>query len=312
MARLVSDGVVGWVQVHACTDGYFRQAADLGAPTIRAYIVRSAEDVAAAASSEADLVLLDAGMGGGRAFDWALLEDAGFPYMLSGGLDPVNVREAVRRLDPFGVDVSSGVETDGSKDPAKMTAFVYAARGDFGPKCQGELRKRFRSPLQELTPPVSTSYIAPRTSMPRSSPCSAKAFRIDLTVFIVLRALALSGSLSSPMASEILPTMPSMYPSACPHMAASTAPQRVWPRTTTRGHPRWEHAYSTLPRMLESTTLPATRITNRSPIPHENIASGISRESEQQTTTAKGCCPSAAVLLPAEGEMSPISFRLVR
>ncbi len=150
MAKLVSDGVIGMVQVHACTDGYFKQAADLGVPTIRAYIVRSKEDVAVAASSEADIVLLDAGMGDGRTFDWSLLEDAGFPYMLSGGLDPTNVREAVRRLDPYGVDVSSGVETNGSKDPTKMTAFVYSARGDFEPKCQGELRKQFRSPFEEL------------------------------------------------------------------------------------------------------------------------------------------------------------------
>ena len=131
---LVSEGIVDMVQVHANADeSYFRRVADLGVPTIRAYVVRSAEDVEKASSCEADYTMLDAGLGSGRTFDWSLLQDADFPYILSGGLDPHNVLDAVRRLDPAGVDVSSGVETDGAKDPTKMTAFVYAARGNFEP-----------------------------------------------------------------------------------------------------------------------------------------------------------------------------------
>ena len=102
-------------------------------PTIRAYVIGSKGDVEEASSCEADYVMLDAGSGSGRTFDWSLLQDVDFPYILSGGLDPTNVLEAVRTLHPFGVDVSSGVETGGAKDPAKMTAFVYAARGDFEP-----------------------------------------------------------------------------------------------------------------------------------------------------------------------------------
>lgn len=128
VSRLVDSGIADMVQVHGCSDGYFRRIADLGVPTIRAYVVRSKEDVEAAASSEADYVLLDAGQGSGRTFDWSLLQDADFPYILSGGLDPDNVADAVRRLRPIGVDVSSGVETDGVKDEAKMRAFADAAR----------------------------------------------------------------------------------------------------------------------------------------------------------------------------------------
>ena len=122
------------VQVHANPDeSYFRSIADLGVPTIRAYVTGSKGDVEEASSCEADYVMLDAGSGSGRTFDWSLLQDVDFPYILSGGLDPTNVLEAVRMLHSFGVDVSSGVETGGAKDPAKMTAFVYAARGDFEP-----------------------------------------------------------------------------------------------------------------------------------------------------------------------------------
>ncbi len=133
MSRLVDSGAVGMLQVHGCSDECFRQARDLGVPVIRTYVVRSRDDVEEAACSEADRVMLDAGMGSGETFDWDLLEDARFEYILSGGLDPGNVGEAVRRLRPAGVDVSSGVETGGRKDPAKMESFVCAARGALRP-----------------------------------------------------------------------------------------------------------------------------------------------------------------------------------
>jgi phosphoribosylanthranilate isomerase len=67
----------------------------------------------------------------GKPFDWALLKDikAGIPFMLSGGLDPDNVVEALRTTRAPGVDVSSGVErAPGEKDPDKIRAFIRAAR----------------------------------------------------------------------------------------------------------------------------------------------------------------------------------------
>ena len=68
----------------------------------------------------------------GKTFDWRLLEniDLGIPYMLSGGLDPANVAEALRITHAPAVDVSSGVErAPGEKDPDKIRAFIRAARG---------------------------------------------------------------------------------------------------------------------------------------------------------------------------------------
>ena len=67
----------------------------------------------------------------GKPFDWRLLQnlDPRVPFMLSGGLDPGNVAQAIRTTGPGGVDVSSGVErAPGDKDPERMRAFIRAAR----------------------------------------------------------------------------------------------------------------------------------------------------------------------------------------
>jgi phosphoribosylanthranilate isomerase len=79
--------------------------------------------------------LLDAEVGGayggtGQAFDWELARTvaARFPVMVAGGLNPTNVGQLLKAVRPWGVDVSSGVETDGRKDPAKIKAFIEAVR----------------------------------------------------------------------------------------------------------------------------------------------------------------------------------------
>jgi phosphoribosylanthranilate isomerase len=85
------------------------------------------------ASYGADAVLVDSSTpGSGTVFDWRLAEDApraGHRVLLAGGLDAGNVAEAIRRVRPWGVDVSTGVEREpGRKDPVKMREFIDAAR----------------------------------------------------------------------------------------------------------------------------------------------------------------------------------------
>jgi len=112
----------------------FARARDAGFFTIRAVAARDylRQTPEQRASYDHDLLLLDAAEpGSGRLVDPAeLAGHVDEAWILAGGLTPANVRGVVARLDPDGVDVSSGVESArGVKDPARIRAFVAAARG---------------------------------------------------------------------------------------------------------------------------------------------------------------------------------------
>ena len=105
--------------------------------SMKALRVRDAESLNELANFQTDAFLLDAhsksGLGGtGEKFNWDLAVEAqkfGKPIFLAGGLTPDNVVEAVRKVRPFAVDVSSGVESaPGKKDHAKVKAFIEAAK----------------------------------------------------------------------------------------------------------------------------------------------------------------------------------------
>lgn len=134
IACLANEGVIDLIQLHGGEDAdYLRRLRALTArPVIQAFRIRGAEDVRTALKSPADYVLLDSGAGTGEAFDWGWIREAGRPYFLAGGLTPDNVADAVRQLEPYAVDVSSGIETDGRKDREKMAAFVAAVRKEEG------------------------------------------------------------------------------------------------------------------------------------------------------------------------------------
>lgn len=131
VAALLNDGSISIAQLHGHEDDAYIAALRTRTPgeeIWKAYKIRSQADLAAANDSAADLVLLDNGRGTGRTFDWSLLQNFPRPYLLAGGLNPENLPAAIRTLRPFGVDLSSGVETERQKDRAKILAAVAAAR----------------------------------------------------------------------------------------------------------------------------------------------------------------------------------------
>lgn len=96
---------------------------------VKAFRVEGADDIRRAEASAADEILLDHGAGGtGERFDWTLLQHCRRRFFLAGGLTNDNVEDAIRVAQPYAVDASSSLETDGRKDPEKIRRFVVAVR----------------------------------------------------------------------------------------------------------------------------------------------------------------------------------------
>jgi len=139
IARAVDAIGLSHVQLHGDEGPVFATevARRTGAKVIKAARVASGADLQSLERFRTDFHLLDTkveGMrgGSGQAWDWSLAAQrrSKIPLILSGGLTAENVADAVRRLRPWGVDVSSGVERDsGRKDPVKVKDFIEAARG---------------------------------------------------------------------------------------------------------------------------------------------------------------------------------------
>ena len=129
---LLNLGIIDAAQLHGdeSRDYIARIQQETGKPVIKAFQIHSEQDVAAAEKTIADFIILDAGAGEGKTFDWNLIEHFKKPYFLAGGLNADNVSEAIRRLHPYALDVSTGIETDGVKDTNKMAAFAQAVRKD--------------------------------------------------------------------------------------------------------------------------------------------------------------------------------------
>lgn len=147
ITSLVQDGCIDMIQLHGEEDAdYIRRLREIcDVPVIKAVKVQTVEQIRQAAALPVDYLLLDTYrkgvLGGtGEAFDWELLQEAkaaagdtaegelfGKPYFLAGGLHAGNLREAAA-LGSYGLDVSSGIETDGSKDFDKMVEVVNIVR----------------------------------------------------------------------------------------------------------------------------------------------------------------------------------------
>lgn len=127
VAELLNNGIIDAAQLHGNEDDAYIQ--NLRGVTKKIIIKAFRSDnIAAADKSHADFILIDAGAGDGKTFDWTLIKNLRREYFLAGGLNPDNVGDAIKLLNPFAVDVSSGIEIDGRKDFGKMAAFANAVR----------------------------------------------------------------------------------------------------------------------------------------------------------------------------------------
>ena len=131
LVRIADTANLDAVQLHGDEDETFIQSLKerTNVEVWKAVQIRSAADVEKWIDSSADMLLFDAYHkdergGTGEVFDWSSLDAFERPFMLAGGIDSTNVARAIRTVRPYGIDISSGIETNGVKDDEKITAFT--------------------------------------------------------------------------------------------------------------------------------------------------------------------------------------------
>lgn len=126
----LEDGIIDIAQLHGdeTEEDICYIKAVTGKKVIKAVKVLGRETVLAWLDSAADYLLFDSGTGTGQTFDWQMLNDIGRDYFLAGGLNAGNLAEAARNADAYCLDLSSGLETDGQKDPDKIREVVKICR----------------------------------------------------------------------------------------------------------------------------------------------------------------------------------------
>ena len=135
IALLANRGVIDLIQLHGSESAAYiqRLRTMTAAPIICALRVGKQTDIKQAESNLVDFLLLDtytkdAYGGSGRTFDWSLIGEVGKPYFLAGGLNESNIPRAMR-TGAYGLDLSSGIETDGVKDAEKMRRVAALVKG---------------------------------------------------------------------------------------------------------------------------------------------------------------------------------------
>jgi len=131
LVTIANEANLDAVQLHGDEDEAFIQSLKerTNVEVWKAVQIRSAADVEKWIDSSADMLLFDAYHkdergGTGEVFDWSSLDAFERPFMLAGGIDSTNVARAIRTVRPYGIDISSGIETNGVKDDEKIKAFT--------------------------------------------------------------------------------------------------------------------------------------------------------------------------------------------
>ena len=129
-AEFARSGAADLLQLHGNENAEYiaRLRTLTNAPLIKAVKVTDFSDIKAAETLDADFLLLDSGTGSGKVFDHSVIQrdKISKPFFLAGGLTPENLAQAARGVNPYGVDLSSGIETNKLKDRTKILAAVKA------------------------------------------------------------------------------------------------------------------------------------------------------------------------------------------
>ena len=126
---LFDSGIIDMAQLHGReSEDYILKLKRAGIPVIKTFKPVAGRLYSGIDDSPADEVLIDSGAGSGRTFDWNALSRLRRRYFLAGGIDEMNIKQALE-LRPYDVDISSGAETDGVKDADKIKKLVAAVRG---------------------------------------------------------------------------------------------------------------------------------------------------------------------------------------
>ena len=135
LVTIANEANLDAVQLHGDEDEAFIQSLKerTNVEVWKAIQIRTAADTEKWIDSSADMLLFDAYHkdergGTGEVFDWSSLDAFERPFMLAGGIDSTNVARAIRTVRPYGIDISSGIETNGLKDDEKMKAFTNIVR----------------------------------------------------------------------------------------------------------------------------------------------------------------------------------------
>lgn len=139
IAELVSEEIIQYIQLHGNeTNQYIENLRELLSDNnkckiIKAIRVKSQDDIREADQCNSDLILFDSFSGGyaggnGQTFDWSMIKNIKKPFFLAGGIDASNVCKAIDEVNPYGIDASSSLETNGWKDEMKINTFIHTIR----------------------------------------------------------------------------------------------------------------------------------------------------------------------------------------
>lgn len=128
--QLCDEGAIDMIQLHGIEDNDFinKLKAVTDKEIIKAFIIDENFDIKTAEECACDYVLFDGGMGNGKNFPHEIIKNVARPFFLAGGLSNDNLKEIITKVNPYCVDISTGVETDKKKDFEKICKAVKTAK----------------------------------------------------------------------------------------------------------------------------------------------------------------------------------------